>query len=137
MAESHQKIGALCVGSVQRLGRFQRDLVVVRRLSRSEVLEGMVAGGHRPVECLFGQAGQRAMPGQLQDDIGMKTLIILREGTHDTFVLAGTTRRADLRIHRVGDKRMHESHGPTDGSQIDEDPCRHGGVEGSDHRCFR
>ena len=65
MAESYVEIGALCVGSVQRLGRIQRDLVVVRRLRRSEVLEGVIAGGDRPVECLFGQAGQRTMPGQL------------------------------------------------------------------------
>jgi hypothetical protein len=63
MAEPNKEIGALCVGPVQRLGRIQRDPVVVRGLRRSEVLEGVIAGGDRPLEGLLGEAGQGAMPG--------------------------------------------------------------------------
>jgi len=77
------------------------------------------------------------MPGQLQNNIGMKRVTILRQDTHNPFVHAGTTGRADLRIHRVGDQRVHESHRPSHRSHVDEDPRRHGGVEGSEHRRFR
>ena len=96
MAKSHQEISALRVGSVQRLSRIQRDLVVLRRLRRSEMLEGVIASSDRPLECIFGQSGTCAMPRQLQNHIGMDRLAIFRQGTHDPFVHAGSTRRADL-----------------------------------------
>ena len=67
----------------------------------------------------------------------MGRLAILRQGTRNPFVHSGTARRADLRIHRVGDKRVHESHRPAHGSQVDKDPGRHGSIECSAHRPFR
>jgi hypothetical protein len=44
MTEAHEEIGALCVRSVQRPGGLQRDLIMLRRLCGSKVIECVIAG---------------------------------------------------------------------------------------------
>jgi hypothetical protein len=137
VAESHQEVGALGVGPVERVGRVEGDLVVAGSLGRGEVLEGVVTGGLRPVERLLGQAGQGAVPGQLQYDVRVEGLPVLGQGTHRPLVHPGTGGRADLRVQRIGHEAVHEPHRPSHRSQIDQDPRRHGGIEGADHRRLR
>ena len=137
MAESHQEIGSLRLGSVQRLGRIERDLVVLRRLRRSEVLEGVIAGGDRPVERIFGQAGQGAMPGQLQNNVGMETLATLPSRHAQPFRACGhgsTDRSPNTSHWRRARARIASLGAPI---AVDQDPRRHGGIESSEHRRFR
>ena len=123
VAEAHEEIGALGVGSIKLLCDVQRNAEVAGRLNRGEVREGVLAGPDGPIEGLRGQPGQGTVPGQLDHDVGWRRLVSRDQAPRRVLVQVGAARRADLGVQRLGDECVDEPRRSPDRAQVDEEPC--------------